>query len=357
MLHKELILFLLVFIIFSCEKDPLSVKKEKPKIVQGAFIVNEGNFSLSNASLSYYDFSTRTISNNLFKSVNGRRLGDVAQSMTIIDTLGFIVVNNSNKIEVIGIHSIKSLATISMPDSSSPRNLADGDNGKLYVTNMNTNSVSVIDKKTFKVENNIAVGPKPEEILTINGKAYVANGGFGYNNTVSVIDLKKNRVVKTISVGDYPAYLQKINNGDISILCQGRWPSWSDTTDKGTQGGIYNINTQTDEVVDSLKVSGNVFEFTYDGNATGYFIKGIMVGNIVSYSTVTMKIQSDTLFKGVYYAVETDPTSGNIFALDAKDFSQNGELKIFGSRGDLLETHTVGIGPGAVCFVTNGEGE
>jgi len=37
--------------------------------------------------------------------------------------------------------------------------------------------------------------------------------------------------------------------------------------------------------------------------------------------------------------------------LDAKDYQQSGDLKIFQPDGTLLETHAVGIIPGAVTFI------
>ncbi len=351
-MQKLFLLIIPLVLLSGCIQDPHPAADKNKVSLRGAFILNEGNFGKSNSSLSFYDFEKNTVQNNIFKNINGRNLGDIAQSMTIIDTLGFILVGNSGKIEVISINTWKSVATINLLPGSSPRNLADGGNGKLYLTDLWRNVVTVLDKSTYKEETIIPVGSSPDEILVHKGKAYVANGGYGFSNTLSVIDLALDKVVKTVKVGDYPSYLSLDKRDRLHVLCQGRWPAWNDTTDHGTDGGVYILDTATDQVLDSLKISGNAFELAYDGEQTGYFIKGLMVGNIAAYSTGSAyKITSDSLFNGLYYALEADPVTGEVFALDAKDFTQNGTLRIFDEGGALLETHEVGLIPGALTFI------
>ena len=74
------------------------------------------------------------------------------------------------------------------------------DGTRAYVTNPDSNSVSVIDTATNSVVATIAVGGFGVAITPDGTRAYVAGGGF---NTVAVIDTATNTVVADIFVGVY----------------------------------------------------------------------------------------------------------------------------------------------------------
>lgn len=347
MLQRFIILIAMAGLLLSgCVKDPSGADDEKNVKLSGAFIMNEGNFMSANGSISFYSSEDGTVQNQIFKSVNGRDLGDVVQSMTIVDTLGFIVVNNSNKIEVISTNSWKSVTTINMPAGSSPRYVA-FDEAYAYVTNMFTNNVSLVNLDNYQIESDISVGSNPDEIVILDGMAYVANSGFGWNNTVSVIDLGQKQVVKTLTVGDNPQNLVITEKDEILVLCGGRWPAWGDSTDTGTDGGLYVINAVSNSVVDSLLITGHPSRLAYDGESTAYFLNN---GYVVSYSTETHTPINETFINGYYYGLEVDSGSKNIFVTNANGFTQNGNLKIYNPDGDLLESYETKIGPGNITF-------
>jgi YVTN family beta-propeller protein len=74
---------------------------------------------------------------------------------------------------------------------------------RVYVTNVDTNNVSVIDTDTNTVKATVTVGANPYGIAVnpSGTKAYVANGS---GSSVSVIDTATNTVAATISVGLNP---------------------------------------------------------------------------------------------------------------------------------------------------------
>src|SRR5688500_15237380 len=82
----------------SCDDDD---SQPKGKFEDGVFVVNEGNFQDANGTISHVS-SDGTVTQDLFGSENnGLALGDVVQSMTIDSDFAYIVVNNSNKMEVV----------------------------------------------------------------------------------------------------------------------------------------------------------------------------------------------------------------------------------------------------------------
>ncbi len=72
-----------------------------------------------------------------------------------------------------------------------------------YVTNHNSDNVSVIDTTTNSVVATIGVGDDPIGVAALpdGSRVYVANAG---SDNVSVIDTATNSVVATIGVGDDP---------------------------------------------------------------------------------------------------------------------------------------------------------
>ena len=74
---------------------------------------------------------------------------------------------------------------------------------KIYVANSGSNSVSVIDGFTDRVERNIIVGSTPDGVAVNpkTNKIYVANSG---SNSVSVINGTTNKIVAGIKFDIYP---------------------------------------------------------------------------------------------------------------------------------------------------------
>jgi YVTN family beta-propeller protein len=346
----KLYLFLLIalsIVVIGCEEDPTSANDDDQKLtLNGVYITNEGGFGQSDGSLSLLDVENSAVTNNIYKAVNGVGLGDVVQSMTIIDTLGYIVVNNSNKIEIISLRTHKKKAEIDMPAGSSPRYMVKVSESYAYVTNLYTNSVSIIKLSDNSIEGSIAVGNNPDQIVTAAGKAYVANSGFGSGKSVSVIDIASNAVIKTIAVGDNPRFAKISAQNEVQILCSGSYGDWSDPNDD-TDGGIYVIDANSDTVVDSLIISGHPSSLAVNSGTTGYFLNN---GYIISYDTEKRTVINDTLIAGDYYSLAVDLSNNQIYALDAKDFVQNGELEIYNSEGVLQNSYSVGHNPGSVTF-------
>ncbi|HBK83034.1 MAG TPA: hypothetical protein DDZ41_05465, partial [Flavobacterium sp.] len=159
-------------------------------------------------------------------------LGNTAQDIGFFNNLAFIVVNVSNKIEIVNRYSLEHVATIDT-GLDNPRYIAFS-NGNAYITNWGDGSVTtddyiaVVSLSNYTISNTISVVEGPERIIENNGKLYVAHkGGFGYGNTISIINTATNSVASSIIVGDIPNSMQ-IKNGNLYVLCGGK-ESWTGT--------------------------------------------------------------------------------------------------------------------------------
>jgi YVTN family beta-propeller protein len=81
-----------------------------------------------------------------------------------------------------------------------------------YVTNGKSNTVSVIDLRTFEPAKTIAVGLEPAGIAANlkKNEIYVVNSG---SNNISIIDAEKNAVVATIGVHGKPYFIDVSEDG------------------------------------------------------------------------------------------------------------------------------------------------
>ena len=185
------------------------------------YVVNEGNFNRGNGAISLFTKTSPLVVADLFRPVNGRGLGDVVQSLTLANRRGYVVVNNSNKVEVVSLPDFRSVGVIT--GLRSPRYLLAISPTRAYVTKWgnfgNTRpGIKIVDLTTNTVIDSIATGPQPERLLLAGGRVFVANSG---SNTLSVIDPATNRVSSTLTVGGAPNSLALDATGRLWVLCGG----------------------------------------------------------------------------------------------------------------------------------------
>jgi YVTN family beta-propeller protein len=116
----------------------------------------------------------------------------------------YITNSDSNNVSVIDTANNTVIATI--PVGTFPQGVAVSPDGrKVYVANESSNYVSVIDTAKNKVTATIPVGIEPPGVAVSpdSRKVYVTNFGF-QSKSVSVIDTAKNKVTATIPVGIGP---------------------------------------------------------------------------------------------------------------------------------------------------------
>jgi len=352
-LCSHAVLLALILLTFgSCVTEPREEFGPIPLMTQGVYVLNEGNFGRGNSSLTLYIPDSNRVYQDIFRAVNGRDLGDLGNDMVIAGTRAFIVMNGSDKIEVIRTSDHSLIKTIHLPPGRSPYNIVIS-GGKAYVSNLYARSVTAIDLTSLTtVQDSIPVGANPQGLAAISGKVYVCNSGFGSGRTVSVIDTLTDRVIRTISVGDGPSVAKTTPDGRIWVLCTGSYGDYNNPNDD-TPGKIFIIHPSIDAVIDSISTGtiGHPLKMAISFDGYAYVVKD---NAIMKYSTRIDQIISFGFIIGsatsTLYSVAVDDYTGDLYVGDARNFVQNGEVHIYRSDGVLRQSFAAGIIPGTIVF-------
>jgi len=350
---KKCFQLLLITIIFiSCEKSKNEDAQRVPLNLRGIYIVNEGAFGSSNGAISYMSSDFSFFSRDIYNEVNNASLGDLVQSFSIYNGKGYIVVNNSTKVEVVNMNGFTSSGTIT--GLLSPRYFHAVSNSVGYITDWISNSVKVVDLNTLSVTASVSCGAGPEQMIQSGDKLYVANaGGFGLDSTISVIDIATNSVLTSIQVGIMPGSMVMDDEGHIIVLCSGSTgPDYIGGTADDIAGAIMEIDPLTDNIVAtwSLPASVHPVKITTDGTKKNIYM---LYGND-GYSGIVKKFSKSsgnfiTVINDVFYGLAIHPQTREFYA-GRYGFSGNCYMLRYSPFALLTDSFQVGIGPNGCVF-------
>lgn len=346
------LLAVVAFLFAACSKDD---NNPSSKQGNGIYIECQGNWSKNDGAIDYFDPTTMSVTSDVFNKANGVGLGDVVQSMSIYDGKGYIVVNNSQKVEIVDMSTFKRIHTIT--GLSYPRYVLNVNADEFMVSNGNSQDYSngqvyVYDAKTYAQKAIITVGKGPEQMAYANGKVFVTNsGGYKSDNTVSVIDPTTNTVTATITVGGDPCDIAVDANQNVWVYCKGLA-----TYDAGgpTNAFLYKISSVTN-VVDKYdfkqqvpSYGTNLIAMSADGKYLYYCNGGIFKLDVNATALPATALVA--LSSGDPFGLEVDPKTGNIIALNGKSSTQGTMTFYSSSTGAQISTYNVEGYPDGAAF-------
>lgn len=349
-------------LVTSCMKDDQLWQRANvapPDSPSGVFIVNEGNFMYNNASLSYYDTGSREVYNDIFFNTNGLPLGDVAISMTIRDSLGYIVINNSGKINIIDINTFEYRGKIR--GLTSPRYIHFIDDSKAYVSDLYAQAISIVNPALKEISGKIELpnnaspyNQHPTEQMVEYG-SYVFTNCWSYDNKIMLIDTYDDSVVDSMEVYLQPRFMVMDRYNSLWVL-----------TDGGFEGNPLGYETPALMRIDAATMSTEmVWRFEKGHWPSGlelngrkdtlYFINGdVYRHSVLSEADPEVFIENpydgNPGFTGGFYGLGVDPYSSEVYVADAIDNVQSGVVYRYSPGGAAVDTFRVGIMPGAFCF-------
>ncbi|MGL4779366.1 MAG: DUF5074 domain-containing protein [Bacteroidales bacterium] len=347
-LHKSLLLGIsLISIVSSCT-DPVAYKAAIPAKSDMRFLVlNEGQYGKNTSSVSCVDFQNE-VTNDLFRTVNDRPLGDVGQSIVEIGDKYYIVLNNSRKIEVVTSKDMKSFATIPLPEGIVPayitylggdsialgeRDLLDR-SGKLYI----------IDIAQGKTRRSIDIG-SATQCIDVAGKLFVPGNKLRVLTLGSMV-ADKMREIKDLEGNSIAT------NGDAQLVKDANNHLWTLTANK-----LICIDVAKEKVLKEVFINDLVIEWNSRLGISQtknvlYFTarKGSFEG-VAKFAIADSNAPSDLIFsysekvKQQYNFVVSHEGEDTFLICDATDFSSRGFVYEYSLFGKLLNSFEVGITP------------
>ena len=323
----------------------------------GVFVTNQGNFMYGNASLTYYDPESRAAIHDVFYHSNALPLGDVAQSMVIQDTLGFVVMNNSGRIYALNTSTFQLAGKIT--GLTSPRYMHFLGPEKAYVSDLYARSIAIVNPRTFEVTGAIDVSNQnsdyyqhaTEQMIQVD--RYVYTNCWSFDRQILVIDSWSDRVIDSIEVIKQPNSMVLDRYQTLWVLCDGGFP---ESPYGYEQAGLMKISpgAREAEIVFRFEEGSQPRELNISGSGdTLYFLNGgVYRHGVLSETAPELLIESPYPegYQGGFYALGVDPVSTEIYVADAIDFVQPGQVYRYSSVGALMDEFRAGIGPGGFCF-------
>lgn len=352
-------------LIAGCSKEDDPDVNPPSATVESLVVVNAGNFNYSNSSITLWNQETGA-SQEVFTSVNGYKLGDVAQSATVCGDLLWIVVNNSNVVFAVDKTTFKEKGRI---DSglSSPRYIHFVSEDKAYVSQMNTNKMAIVNPKTYTVtgyididvpESSVGMG-STEEMVQIGDYVYV--NLWSYGNSIVKIDTRTDKEVGSTVVGVQPYSIVKDCDNILWALCDGG--GWSENPAGYEAPTLVHINPEEMRVIGwiELPMGLSVSKLCTNESRTHlYFISNEYDENGVNKGGVCMLDVKGNLpvIKTVvpaegrqFYSMTVSPATEEIFVGDALDYQQPGVIYRYSSDGKMLDSFNAGIIPTSYAWI------
>lgn len=372
--HWTILLMVLTFA--GCDKIPEMPSFEgKNGSHIRMIVVNEGLFTTNTAALSaiYDDGATYF---DIFRSVNQRPLGDVAQSMTEINGKYFVAVNNSKRIEILDMKTFKSVGSIRYKQSGSPRFIAPLTDSTAMVSDLMGQLVVIRTRPPYEEVEYIPLPLKSssiEKMTTVGGKVFGAYLGKG----IAVMDckdysLRNMRLIEEVVVEETTktCIMPVDANGKLWVLTKPQ------TVDAQTGATLNCIDPASEKVVKKVfipftltnikkgdivgmpnynrmdidpsgsKIYFNLHLATQDGTSID------PLQAVYTLDVRTSKIEKYIELPGVHmmYGMGVSP-EGEVCICDCMDYSaQRGYIRVYSKQTPEVKSYKVGVYPRMIIF-------
>lgn len=374
-------ILLLLTAVYGCREIEIVVPTEYELIrdevspnskIRGMYIVNEGNMGSNKCTLDFLDYTNLYYVRNLYAERNPTvvmELGDVGNDIQIYGGKLYVVVNCSNKVEVMNAATGKRIGQVNIPNCRYIRFYRGHAYVSAYVGPVQLNNPNAVQGAVYKMDttnlkliDKVVVGYQPEEMEVVGEYLYVANsGGYrapDYDYTVSVIELERFKQVKKIPVAINLHRVKADRYGKLWVSSRGDYENkYSNLYVLDKKKG-YNDMLVTDTLNipcsnmcilgDSLYLYSTEWNNMVQENTITYGIINVKTKEIVSKSFITDGTEKDIT---IPYGINIHPETGDIYVTDAKNYVSSGTLYCYNKYGKLKWRVRTGDIPAHMAFL------
>lgn len=202
----------------ACNDDEVveNGKAEEQKVLDGAFLINEGTMGLNNASVTYYDKAKGTVVADSKLSA----LGDVANDALLAQNKKlYVALSSSQSLAIVQGENLDDINVKQVSLEFQPRYMAEKD-GYLYISCYGGNILK-FNMNSEKVEStlNLEGGKNLEGVAILGNKLYVCNsyykdeqGNYNYLDELMSVNLDNFTQGETLKTVLNPNYLAVVSN-------------------------------------------------------------------------------------------------------------------------------------------------
>ena len=335
----------------------LAYQATAQKMTTAVYIGNQGNFSDVNGSVTVYNPATGAATVDAIPNLN-----TLIQSIAFYEGQGYVMANTSDRVDVFDQNTNNRTGQIT--DVPSPRYMAVVAPEKAYVSNLFSNTLTILDLGNNTATGSIDVGSNPEDIAVLGNRAYVANFGFGEDTTVTIIDTDQDQVVETIDVGcDGPRFIKVDAQDEVWVFCMGKTVYNQDFTEiiEQTNGEVVILDGSTSEEVARITLNvqlggGALGQDVFYAADTQEAFALAADATILAFDTETnttlpvVTIPGTEMVGGLAY----DATVEQFYLGRLSSFTEAGFVSIHDRTGAEVDRFDAGIAPAAITLLQTG---
>ena len=306
------------------------------------YILCEGNFNTTNASL-WQLTGTSELIGPVHWNFTDNPLGDVGQNLKVYQEKLFIIMNNSNSLEVMSLSNGATYErTIDLPFAG-PRDIAFVNN-HAYITCWYLPGILSLDLNTWQIDDTISINGLPDNIIADDGKLYTSiamNTDWSPADKVLALESVSGEFtpIDTFTVITGPNQLLLYEN-KLYVLSNYYDDTWN------TYTGTSCINLETNQV--TKRDHGLSFNFCDDLALINDKIYRSYNGGVAPL-TDSLTIDINKII-GNYACIYSIAFDGKNIFIGLSDYSAPDQVVILDTLGNEINTLNVGVCPGSFAF-------